>query len=171
MTLENQIMHIVRERPGLAVRELAEFFPDRPRSSISGRTSVMIARGDLRREWRPHPKAQKGVRGATKEGVLFISNGAPVPKPRKVSAPPSSALVDHLRAEVETLKAWRAEAIARYPDLAVDPLLLKARQIVAKAIKDKNEGGWADAYQQVISGQRDNSVAIVATLAALEQAA
>lgn len=173
MTLEQQILTIVKERPGLSVKEICEFFPDRPRSSISGRTSMMIADGRLRREMASNPEyVRRGTR-PVKIGTMFIGTGKAVIKPRKAlpKCQPSSALLDHLRTEIETLKAWKADAIARYPDLAVDPLLLKARQIVAKTVRSKGDAGSEAVYQQVMSGARDESVAVLATLEALTVAA
>jgi hypothetical protein len=48
----------------------------------------------------------------------------------------------------------------------VDPLLLRAREIVARIQEGK---GWADAHRQTLKGVYDDSVSVLATLAALKE--
>jgi hypothetical protein len=58
---------------------------------------------------------------------------------------------------------WKTEAIAKYPDLGIDPMLLKARKIVAASTTDKT------TIEAVLSGQRDHSLAVMSTMTALEE--
>ncbi len=45
--------------------------------------------------------------------------------------------------ELKTLRRWKADAIARFPELGVDPLILRARKQVASILRD--EGSEAKA--------------------------
>lgn len=72
-----------------------------------------------------------------------------------------------LRAEIEALRQWKADAIAKHPDLApVDPLLLKAREVLAvvlRASKDENNADLAN------EGYWDNSLTIKSLLEVLRE--
>lgn len=69
--------------------------------------------------------------------------------------------IDRLRKEVAGLRQWKADAIAKYPDLDVDPLLLKARQIVADLYPNE------DIKRDVLDGGHDAHSSVKGTLAAL----
>jgi hypothetical protein len=70
-----------------------------------------------------------------------------------------------LRARIAELEAWQAAALLAYPDLTpVDPLLIKAREIVAAECGGSTAGIFLD-------GARDDTVAVRAVLAALRSAA
>lgn len=70
-----------------------------------------------------------------------------------------------LREEVRELLAWKEAAIARFPDLAVDPLVLKARQIVSTTFLAQ---GDAEQAKNANLGKLDGRPIMIATLAALE---
>lgn len=74
-----------------------------------------------------------------------------------------------LQDKVDALYAWKQAAIAKHPDLGEDPLLPRARKIVAdmyRAKPDADEGtlGFADRIED---GQYDVLVEIQAAMAAL----
>lgn len=77
-------------------------------------------------------------------------------------APPTDAVdVAALQAEIETLKQWQADAIAKHPDLApVDPDLLRAREIAAAAMGDTAAG-------DIRGGEADHSPLVQAVLMAI----
>ena len=70
--------------------------------------------------------------------------------------------IDTLEVEVEDLRAFKARALAAYPDLGTDPLILRARNIVAELLPQ---------YRDVIlSGDADEGATMrgaVATLRAI----
>ena len=78
-------------------------------------------------------------------------------------APPTDAIdVAALQSEIETLKQWQADAIAKHPDLApVDPDLLRAREIAAAAVSD----GRAD---DILRGWDDDTPLVQAVLTAIK---
>lgn len=93
----------------------------------------------------------------------------PPPVQRKVTQPTEAGLqaqVEALKARVAELEAWRADAIARFPDLDVDPVVLEARKIVAKELRD---GGDSVMAEQVLAGHKDTTLPMRATVAALSR--
>jgi hypothetical protein len=168
VTVLDQIITIVREKPGLTPRQIGDHFPHLGQGSWSSQITQAVAKGVLRYQETPcKPNKASGWR--TKYKTVHLGDGKPVVRaPRQKRDAPSLLLLTALRYEIATLKAWQADAIARYPDLGVEPLLLKARQIVAKALREAGEHGAVDA---VMNGSRDHSVAIRATITALEHVA
>lgn len=66
-----------------------------------------------------------------------------------------------LQAEVDALEQWKADAIAKHPDLApVDPDLLRAREIAAAAMGDTAAG-------DIRGGEADHSPLVQAVLMAI----
>lgn len=79
------------------------------------------------------------------------------------------ARIDRQCGQIERLEAWKAEAIIKHPDLDEDPLLPRARKIVAdmyRAKPDADEGtlGFADCIE---NGQNDHLIEVLASLATL----
>ena len=73
-------------------------------------------------------------------------------------------LVETLKAEVDTLQQWKQDALLRYPDLDVDPLLLEARALLAAEAEEQNSRAASDAYS---NGNRDHTIAVQALVKAL----
>lgn len=74
--------------------------------------------------------------------------------------------VDGLRARVAELEAWQADALRRFPDLAVPEIVVRAQRIAANAVREKNP----DMAEAILAGQRNDSPIMLATIAALEEA-
>lgn len=88
----------------------------------------------------------------------------------KKEAATYEAARDRLEIEVVELRQWKAEAIAKYPDLVpppVDPLLLKARQIAAEVLRESS--GLGPVVETVLAGDMDDAPAVKAALLALTQ--
>ena len=75
--------------------------------------------------------------------------------------------VEHLQAEIAQLRQWKAEAILKYPDLGVEPVVIKARSIIADILRKKGDAAGANA---TLRGFRDNTTLIEAVVAAMEAA-
>ncbi len=74
--------------------------------------------------------------------------------------------IRQLEDEVASLRTWKADALERYPDLAVDQTTLTARKLVAKILRD---GGDTQGADNVLHGSRDGSMIMRATVEALNQ--
>jgi hypothetical protein len=77
--------------------------------------------------------------------------------------PPKSESSPSLADELEVLRAFRQRAIDQYPDLAVDPAILKARNIVLEVI-----GTTHQSYDDVKAGRKDSCPLMRVALRALE---
>ena len=117
-------------------------------------------------------KAREGDRGrATVHTYTLNPDPAarpPIPPKLKLRKPTTAGYDEQiatLRAEVASLRQWKADAIARYPDLDVDPVVLEARRIVADEI------GTSDPHlvQQVLDGRKDTILPMRVTINALNK--
>jgi len=70
---------------------------------------------------------------------------------------------EELELQVEQLRAWKAAAVAKYPDLApVDPYLKRAREILATVV-DQSDG------DDIINGDWDGEYSILGVIRALKE--
>lgn len=95
-------------------------------------------------------------------------NPAPAPaaaqpkmKRKKPTEAGLQATVSLLREQVAELEAWKADAIRRHPDLAVSPVVLKARALAARKFPDK--------ANEIHSGRMDDKPLIQVIVEALEE--
>jgi hypothetical protein len=72
------------------------------------------------------------------------------------------SVIEALQAELAELRSFKDAAVARYPDLAVPEIVLRARQIAAAEYASDKV-----AVSAILNGTRDKSPLIRAILAAL----
>ncbi len=162
MTQTEEILEVVRELPGRTVGEIMLLLPQINQSNMSSMLSQLTRRGKVRREIGPRNA------GGQTPYIYFIGDGTPQPVKRKLTKPTPVAMAhnaDALRRELDELRKWKADAIARYPDLAVPPLVIKARQLYAAQLN-----GNAAAVSDVRAGKMDDGAPMRAIIAALELA-
>lgn len=161
-SITEEIYEIIREIPGSTSAEIVTLMPHVNKQSIYSRVNMAHTQGHIRRE-----KVDGSYR-------FYMVEGQPVPvvkarkRPKILDAynhAQNQAKVDSLNAQIAELQAWKADAIARFPVLGVDPAVLRARDIVAKVLRERNDGASAKEVQE---GRRDGSAVIAAVLAALE---
>jgi len=146
-----EVLEIVDNLPGILSSEVRALMPHESRMNVDRTLSYLSLRGRLRREGRVPYKH-------------FPADAAA--KPDKVArvAPLASDKINDLERQLRELQAWKQEALARFPDLAVEPIIFRARAIAAQAAPEQ-----IDAINK---GHRDNSALIKAVVIALsEQAA
>lgn len=155
-----EVARIIKELPGITAAEIAEFIPGQTADTISAALSVMYRRGGYRREQEGY-----GYR-------YWCDDSAPPPVvPRKVNTQTEAGARAEcvlLREKVAELEAWKADAIARFPTLAVPPLVLKAREIVAEEYRASGDTCGA---KEAVEGKRDHTMLIKAVVRSLELAA
>jgi len=161
--------------PGATGKQLRELLPGVPDGTISARLTEMVRAGELRAERVP---ACNGVQAHFRyyPGPVESPDRAALTTRRVIDRPPSppglawQATAEQLAEEVRALKEWKAAAIARHPDLAIDPMILKARQIVAAKALERDAKATHEA-ELILNGTRDNALVILAVVEALEEAA
>jgi hypothetical protein len=162
--LREQVKILIAEQPGISSKEIAEFFTElkNHESQVSAALSVLYGEGGYRREraagqrsFRYWPDAEAGPQPV-------------VTKARKQTEAGAHAECAILRERIAELEAWQAEALKRFPDLAVAPTIITAREIVAKRLK---ANGDANGALDVQAGRRDHTPIMQAAVDALEWAA
>ncbi len=166
MTYTDEILEIVREIPGVSVAEMIELMPHAPRGSVTSLPTQLERRGILVSEMVPG-------NGKSRPFKRYRMNQHPIPSPaaRKSKTPTSSgyeATINELRAKIKELQTWKDDAIERFPELAVPPVVAKARKIVGRELRARNDAHLA---HQVEAGMKDDILPMKVTLIALELAA
>lgn len=166
MTIQQEILDTVSAMPGLTVQELRALMPHITQGSLSGRLSTMTSEGVLRAENAPRKPGHIGRRA----NLYFIGTGSPIVRKRRLTIPTPAAVnyqLEDARSKIAELQAWKTAAIERFPDLAVEPTVIRARCLLAKVLRDRGDTSKAN---DVANGRLDNSVALEAVVAALEAA-
>lgn len=168
-TLKSRILDAFKVMGSMTSTEAQQLFTDEIPKSIQSQISQASLAGELLREVAPRKQGDRGikyiysfnpdfVRGAHKKRVK-ASRG-----PNKVTDSGMAARLDIANKLVTELQAWKVDAIARYPDLAVDPTIIEARKLVARVMRDAGDRSGAE---DVMSGRRDKSVAVLAVAEAV----
>lgn len=179
-TTTEEILEIIREMPGVTSGNIVELMPHANKQSIYAALNAQYIRGNLIRSQAP---AEGKGRPAFLWSIAPAGTKPPVVKKKKkvpskpypysdeyfvglekVAADISATTIQSLRNQVAALETWKTEAIARYPDLAVDPIILKARNIVAEELDASDR----DAAAQVRAGKRDGVLAMRLVVKMLE---
>ena len=167
MTARKEIVEIIREMPGVTSGQIIELMPHVNSQSVHSALNYLYVRGIAVRE----------LDGETKFGrkpFTWKLADKPIPPIRKAPATMArraDAQVDGLKRRVAELEEWKAQAIRRFPDLGVDPVILRARQIVAAELRTTNDSSDRASAEAVLAGQRDNVLAVRLVVKMLEEKA
>lgn len=153
-----EVFNMLGMHPNSTTKELAELMPHYTIDNISHAVSSMMAKNIV---FATGSKQEEGPSGRI---TTHRAYSVKYQKPTKELAPNVSPHVDllndlikALRAERDELEEWKQAAILRYPSLDVDPLVLKARDILAAQAK---EDGHVLLMDDLLKGNKDNSVAV-----------
>lgn len=194
-SVAERVLECIEQLPDANSNDIIELLSDVPRGSvISALSNLYVKRKIVRNETRspanrlmytyrlvapgsavpaPTPRKYRERRAVktklVQDTVPFpTANGTVV---RTDFVPQSKASmrgrIRQLEDEVAALRTWKQEALLRYPDLAVDPLILKARKIVADLL---NKQGDIPRAKSVTAGQQDTTLIVRATFEALQAA-
>lgn len=162
----NAILEVVRELPDITSRELYTFVPDVPKGTVSSIVHHLKAKGVLVESGDKFLPTLKGDRAFP---TYRVSDNPTPPVPKLKNNKPTDAalkmVIEELRNQISELEAWKKNALERHPDLAVDPVVLKAREIVAAELRASGDNTLADL---VVSGAKDNTMLVKVTAKALE---
>ena len=133
------VIETVKAYPGLVATEIAELHPELRLSQVHSTLHEARAGGLIRGE-----KTDRHQRPM----AYYAADGLPdEPMERRVRRVHKTD-IPALRARVAELEAWQADALARYPDLAVSANVLKARELLQMAVAgfddEINKGEWDD---------------------------
>lgn len=161
---QDEILEVIRELPDISVAQIAEYVSHVHRSVVAYHLNRMLRQGLVVRRAANLPNGKGGGQ------YLYSLNpeGKPSVLPLKLVKPMERGLqarLDDALARVREPETWKVEAIARFPDLGVDPEILQARKIAAGVLRRKGDNS---AAADILAGRRDNSAIMEATLAALE---
>ena len=115
--------------------------------------SHMVKEGlAYKKGYRPNPDTNMKM-------TVYFTNGKPFSE-RKSMVKKSKRLDQ----ELIDLRTWKKNAIARFPELAIDPIVAKAREQVAKIYRDDGNDQKA---QMVESGEMDEGDAMKVAISML----
>ena len=165
------------KHPGKTSTEVSEGL-NLSHSEVSGPLSQLYAEGKLERQKVPNSFGKHAYfipdreRPVTTKVVTKFLPAEPVGDRRynemRSEYNALEAVRDRLEVEVVELRQWKADAIAKHPDLVpVDPLLLRARELAAKTLRD---GGLDQFADNTADGANDDSFLVQALLKVLQEA-
>ncbi|TXH12715.1 MAG: hypothetical protein E6R03_12365 [Hyphomicrobiaceae bacterium] len=170
MTIQSEVEEVVREMGPVTAMEVIQLMPHATRQQVYARLNALEAQGKISSEKIPDPKDDR------RKVNRYSYGGKPrEAKPRKAKAPTNQAQVINaggLLAKIAELEAWKgaagclADAIARFPDLAVDPDTIRARDIIHKMLIDSGDRNLA---ADVLAGKKDETMLVRACVAALAE--
>jgi hypothetical protein len=163
-----EVLNLIRELPGITAREIYTFMPDVPKGTVSSSVTTLKSRGLIVEDGKKVLDTGSGPRPfpAYRES----DNPLPPVKRLKLKKPTEAGLQARLDAAnklIEELQAWKADALRRFPELGVDPIVLRARSIVASALRAAGDPTLADL---VTRGAKDETMLVKVTVKALEEA-
>lgn len=144
---ERQVIETLKVMPNLTREEIADLNPDKGKADVFFAVQRLKKRGLLAVGAKPSPRS-KGRRTVQ---TFTIQDEQPKVVPLVSSSD-----------ELQELRAWKAAAIERYPDLAVEPVVLEARRIAAQFLE-------GPAKADVLAGKKDECPIMRATVEALER--
>lgn len=145
---QEHIFNVFAQFPdGLAAYELRDLLdPDTAYQNVSALLSLYVSEGVAE-------KRGSKINPATGHScTVYAANGTPYYSRRLIGRdnergkPTPRKLTDRivtLQARIDGLEAWKAEAIKRFPELGVDPVILAARKSLAAIMRSEGMGAKA----------------------------
>ena len=170
MSTRDEVLEIIRVMPGLNAGQISELMPHVKNQAVHSSLNWLYVSGKARREL-----GDKGKHGKPTYTWFVSETGKPLARQFKivdrVPRVASDACVTTLKARIAELERWQANAIARFPDLGVDPIIYRARQIVAAELRATGDSGDRNMADAVQAGQRDTVLAMRLVIKMLEEKA
>lgn len=156
MSVNQKVVDAIRSIPEMCRSEIIFLLSDVSQKQVSNAISRMVHKGQLAVTEKPNP-AERGPRVV--QAYTWVGN-------QKAKRQPVTDPVVGLKARIAELEAWKADAIARFPDLATDPVVLEARKIAAAEFD--TDPAMRDA---ILAGRKDECAIMRAVTAALSRGA
>lgn len=163
-----EVLEIIREIPGCTTAEIRALMPHVSYNAVATMIHTLKTQGIIEVK-----DTKETIRSDGKVNTVptYVLSSNPTPNVVKLKrkAPTEAALhmqIRQLQEQIATLEAWKADAIARYPELAVAPVVLRARKLVAEELR---AGGDPTLAQHVERGEKDTTLMMRVTIKALEE--
>jgi hypothetical protein len=162
-TIQSEVFEVMKNHRNKTSRELHEFLPHLTLQNVSAAVNALKVKGLV--AITDHRQETSDAGNTTTHRCYSVDLGK-----IKKSTPPSAQpdlfgqLIKTLEAEVAELERWKEDALLRYPDLAADPLLLRARALLAVEAKEDGNERIAD---ELLAGKRDNAFSVRALVKVL----
>lgn len=167
-SVNDEIIDTLKHMPDLSVHDLSELLPHINKGTIYAAASYLRRTGDILISGKGVTTPADGIPRPYNRYSLN-PNPVPVAPKRKLKSPTPvgyETQIAELKAQLAELEEWKANAIGRFPDLAVDPLVLRARKLVAEEFVASGDNAMAD---QVRRGLKDGTPMMRVTVRALEE--
>lgn len=154
MTQAQKILNVISQFEDITQKEIMDLMDDSSNINFSARLFGMFKSGLITRK--RIEKNGRNTWGYTATGKV-LSKREYKRKPKAIDS------TFHI--ELEELREWKRRALIAYPELNVDPLIYKAREIFARHTEDKK------LKDDIYSGKLDKRPPMLALIEVLENAA
>lgn len=163
-----EVLEILRELPGSTAREVHQLMSHVSLNEVQTKLSYLYRKGIV--EELPEKKSVDVGNGKTRRVTAYAISEHPIPKtPKRKQKSPTEvglyARIEELKEQIATLEKWKENAITRFPELSVDPLVLVARKMVAEELRASGDMAMANHVER---GDKDDSLPMRVTIKALE---
>jgi len=163
-------LEVMRQMPGQTVKDLAvltDSTPDRIKAALRRMSFIGYVRyengpSDGKTGRNPQIWFANENKQPTKEPRAKRTTPPKVIKPLEIPVAPRST-VEALVKEVEALRLWKSRAILRFPELDVDPIILLAREALAKHYPDQKQ------RDDILSGKADERPPMLAMVEIMDK--
>jgi hypothetical protein len=165
--VREEILKTLTDFPGATTREIVDLLGNIKLEVATQLIHQLYTRGYIVQNG---IKMCVGTNGREYKAKTYAVSATPgVPKAKKPANKDTtdSDVLASLTARIAQLEAWKSDAIARYPDLTADPIVLKARRLVAEEVRASGDGILAD---RISMGSKDDGLLMRVTIKALEEA-
>lgn len=163
-----QITEVLTAMPDLTSAEISALLPELSVPVLHTTISYMRRQGIVVASGKKQIIKSDGV-PYTANSYSISDNPVPLSPKMKLKKPTPAgyeARIEELNQKIEELEQWKAAAIDRFPDLAVPPLMVRARKIAADEVR---AGGDTLLANQIMSGLKDSTLMVRVALKALEE--
>lgn len=169
-TIYEDILEVVQNFPDCTRSEVVGLLPHRNPKSVAPMINELVRANKLTISGlRPVPgKASVQTSRFNPDESSYRSVKTGKTKKKKLPRPTEEgwkSRIQELESQVAELEAWKKDALSRYPALAVDPLVLRAREIAARTYKASDP----KHAQDIMVGKLDKTPIMMAVIAALEE--
>lgn len=163
-----EVLEIIREMPGLTSSEIASLMPHKNKVTVASTVFHLKQEGVIEVSGKKDTVSKDG---RPKPILTYTLSTNPTPNVIKMKrkAPSEAALhmqIRELQQQITELQAWKAKAVEQYPDLAVEPVVLKARKLVAAELRASGDTSLA---HHVEVGDKDTTLMMRVAIKALEE--